>query len=343
MPFCDDVFRIQEMVKGSLVRQISGCFTTETTVQMLTGKHSSLLEEHGIGYTRWIDKCKDPSKIHGPIEFRDKDALPEWLWIENTLPFILQQKKGYQFEALNPLVLCGVFGYLRFPDLYKRVIIPESDIEKQGEYIRRIQLKREDVFHLISYNHFHDACDLSSDFENLKKKGEEVGQYMLDIFKYWDFSEPDSLFWIHSDHGQWRFPWLGGYPLPHNFITWAIIKDNTNNSLIPKLKVISAQDFFSVILSKFGLMNCSLNTNRIYITEDGRCNIDPKKSTTAMACKFDGEFFDYLIYHEPDNDFLQRRLLYFDNKKNFVQNSEKDKDFDSDLVNALKQNFDWVK
>lgn len=347
MPFCSDVLRIQDKVNGHLVRQVSGCFTTETMVQMLTGKHSSLLQKHGIGYTTWMDYVKDMSKAVGRIEDRPMDGVTDWPWIKESIPLLLR-KKGFKCTAKNPSILCGLFGFIRYPDFYKRITL--SGRTKEIEYTEQIQSeKNENILHFISYSHFHSACDNSGSKIQMEKAHQQAGKNILDLFSYYDFSEPDTLFWIYSDHGPWRHPDFGGYPKPINFFTWAIIKDNTELPVVPKLKVISAKDFFQVILSKFDntLVPFTQDKNKIYITEDGRLNINPKKSTTAIACKFlDWESviptaMRYLIYHKPDNRFLQKDIGLDEN--GFVlSESEKMKE-DEELMDALLSNFNWIK
>ncbi len=342
VPFCPEILLIQQIVDGHFARQVSGSCSLETACQMLTGRHSSLLEPHGMGHTLWMDKCKDISKAVGRVESRPAEALPDWSWINETLPLILS-KKGYKCEALNPFVLSGCFGFCKYPEFYRHRSILIERIEEHKDYIQGIQAKQNNMLYMINYGVGHDAVDTSSSFEDMKCKMQEVCKTIINILKYWDFSESNSLFWIYSDHGPWRWPVLGAYPEHRNFITWAVIRDNSNKTIEIKSKVISAKDFFSLVISKFNSYFDIIDKNRIYITEDGRYVIDAKKSTTAITCKFENDIFTYLTYHEIENKFLQKTLIYSNDTKDFLMLSKSETDLDAHLVEALIKNFSWVK
>jgi len=82
MPFCPEVLAIQKLVNGHFARQISGSCSLETACQMLTGKHSSQLEEHGMGHTLWQERVADLSKSVGPVDTWPEEGTPKWDWIE---------------------------------------------------------------------------------------------------------------------------------------------------------------------------------------------------------------------------------------------------------------------
>ena len=347
MPFCSEVLQMQKLIKGSLTRQVSGCFTTETVVQMLTGKYSSLLHSHGIGYNTWTEQVQDLSiALYVPIDIRPDEGLPNWSWLKQSIPCLLA-KKEFKVKAKDPGVLCGVLGFLRYPEFYQRSLISLFKSNETGdiEYIKQIQNDDDKkVLHFINYAHYHRACDSSSNLEEMHNAQKQAGEDVLKILSAYDFTEPDSLFWIYSDHGPWRFPEFGGYPKPLNFFTWSIIKDNTKNPISPTLPVSSAQDFYQAVLSKFdnNLKPFPQDKDRIYITEDGRMSINSLRSTTAMACKF-CKWVDnmpllmkQIIYHEPDNKFVQNNIV-FDEVENYETVEPED-----DLKNSLRSSFDWV-
>lgn len=342
MPFCKKILSINDMVKGHFLRQIGGAASLETACQMLTGKHSSLLEPHGMGHVLWQDKVKDLSKSVGPLLSRPMEAYPDWSWIEETLPLLLYEK-GYKTEALNPFVLSGCFGFMKYPELYRHIEIPVHNYEANYDYINKIQSGQEDMLYFINYGLAHVAVDTSSSLEDMNKKLEDDLDIILKVLQGWDFSESNALFWFYSDHGPWRWPYLGAFPEPRNFVTWVVLKDNVNVSITPELKLISATDFYSTMLSKFGIMNSTINKNRIYCTEDCRHALDCKKSTTAMACVFRNNQLRYLTYNEIDNRFLQRECSYIEDIYDFSPYTEKETDFDEELLTALRMNFGWVK
>ena len=328
LPFRSEVFRMRDLVNGKLVRQIGGCFTIETMAQMLVGKNSSQLKPHGIGYTSWMDECKDITKAVGPIQNRDIDGIPDWSWLKDTVPFVLKLK----LEAVNPPTLCGCFGYIRHKEMYSRVILP-NNIGAHHEYIKKIQASSDDKMYVINYGQAHDACELSVDKNDLERRQHVATDYLLSVLKLWNFNEPDALFWIFSDHGHWRLPELGGYPYDHNFITWAIVKDNRVENVPLMQNFISAKDFYSYTVDG------QWPVRDFYFTEDGRMNINSKRSTTAIVCKVSGDSVKVAIYHEPDNKFIQRNYRCFDYELSFVSETE----VEEDLVEKLKSNFEWVK
>jgi len=326
LPFRSEVFQIRDKVSGHLVRQIGGCATVETMTQMLTGKHSSELKSHGIGYTSWMDACEDVTKAVGPMP-RPMCALPDWSWLKYTVPFQL----NYRFEAMNPPTLCGCFGYQRYPDIYTRVDVP-YDIVSQQKYINEIQASKENGFYVLNYEHAHEACERSSDKVDLDNRQKEACEYFLKTLELWNFNEPDALFWVFSDHGHWRSPELGGYPLEHNFVTWVVIKDNRRAKVLSMSNFIAATDFYEYVLFN------NWPTHEFFVTEDCRLNIDTKNSTTAIVCKYINPVFKYVIYHEPDKKYVQKNYSCFDYTLTFMYESE----VEESLVEQLRLNFDWV-
>lgn len=321
------VSEFADLINGTLLRQIGGCYTTETKIQILSGKHSSALESHGCGYQLWMKKSKNTD----PLELRPVKDLPAWDWMENTLPFQLA-KYGFVTKATNAPVLSYVLGLLKYPEIYSHTYISKTIVLKEEEiaYAEQAQKENGNILYFIEHYHFHHACDDAPNPEVADAMSKKAWVDLLELMSYWDFNEPDTMFWIYSDHGPWRKPELGGYPLLQNFYTWAILKDNTKNPFVPKLKVIGASDVPKIILSKFDGEFVE-DKNRIYITEDARMNINPIKSTTAIACKVVDSTLRYLTYHEPDNKFVQRI------------GSDITEDIDEELLNALKENFQWVK
>jgi hypothetical protein len=342
MPFYNKILSVNDIVQGQFARQIGGCASLETACQMLSGKHSSLLEPHGMGRILWQDKVKDLSKSTGPLLDRPKEAFPEWNWIEETLPLILF-KKGYKCEALNPFVISGCFGYMRYPEFYRHIEIPVSNYEANCDYVNRIQSNQEDMLYFINYGSAHEAVDISSSLEDMNEKIDRGLEMILKILRNWDFSEPDTLFWIYSDHGPWRWPYLGIYPEPRNFITWIVLKDNIYPSIRLKLKLVSATDFYSTVLSKFGMIEKTINENRIYFTEDGRDYVSCKENSTAIACELKNNNLNYLMYNEARNEFFQRSCSFFEKGYKLSSYVEIKENFDEHLLSALRTNFGWIK
>ena len=176
---------------------------------------------------------------------------------------------------------------------------------------------------------------------------------MLDLIRAWDFNEPDSVFIFFADHGNFRLvdPWMSP---PHAWLTWALIKDNTQDKQITR-KLITIRDIYALLSDKIGLEYDKItrpelenifdpqNKQRIYFGEDGRSVVNPDHSTTATAIKVlewrdDGypKKFLQLSYHKPANRFMTFTFDTTDEKVEIL------KEFDSSLVRALVNRFDWV-
>jgi hypothetical protein len=193
-----------------------------------------------------------------------------------------------------------------------------------------------------------------------KKKGRVKEKLALErtkkIIKSWDFNEPNAIFWFFSDHGKWFYPHSFSHPLPENYLSWAVVKDNTKDPICPLSKFISAQDFFPTIMDK---ANCqsgdrcecvpvtnSQDKNRIYYVEDGRKDVNELISTTAMACKvikWNKERPKQILqvsYHEVDNSWVCMRS--FLDKKGFIKKTQKERIVNEELKKSVIKRFNWV-
>ena len=312
-PFCSEVFQMRDKIGGHLVRQIGGCYTAETILQMLAGKHSSKLIPNGIGYHKHL-------------------TTPSWPYaMEDTVPYILH-KRGFRFRVLNPSSLKNTLKYGHY-DWYEETKSGDDNFEFCRGYIQNLQTTKDDSLCMVGHEHFHRACESSNSAEMLNKKQRQAANDTLNLLNCWNFNEPDSLFWVFSDHGHHRLPELGGYPWAHNFVTWAIIKDNRIGAKPPTTKFIAATDFHSYILTK------DWPIHETYFTEDGRIAINAQDHTTAIACKFIDNIFICTIYHKPDKKFIQRNYSYLNYKLIPISNAL----IDENLIEKLKSDFDWIK
>ena len=354
MPFCHEVLKMAKIMDGTLLRQVSGCFTTTTLIQMFTGKQPSDLEPQGVGYCLWHSKM-------------DADGMVNWSWVKKNIQFYLIDK-GFKFWSRNNGDVLRSLGFKSFPQFqddssvldtvyvgdkpHPKVIADDMlgsgvgykklrDVE--FDYIDWMQKPTEENrFYFPSYNHFHSVCECG--FKENHRQA--AGEHLLELVRHFDFTEPDSLFWFFSDHGMWHG--LGGYPLPKHYYTWAIVKDNSKNPISFPSKVISAQDFSPLIRTKFGDSSpTSFSKDMIFFTEDGRREYDRNNSTTAVACRFENWVGDYpleissTVYHKPDNRFRQRKIKL--SKDGLDINDVEDiSTVDEQLKKALVSKFVWV-
>jgi len=355
MPFCSEVQEILKITGGTLARQVSGCFTNESLIQMFTGKLTSDLEPNGIGYRLTWNRF-------------GRYQISIWSWMKEFIQFYLRDK-GFNFVSRNHKeIVSTVLGFGNYPEFYTDTSVDRLDMadpslkqllcnnnegkkfeQEEFDYIDKIQQPSDkNIFHLISYTHYHSA--VHSDIHRQKSKQLAAGNRVLELLKHWDFSEPDALFWIFSDHGSWFNPRVDAYPHPQHFYSWVIVKDNSKNSINLVSKVIDIKDFTSYMKLKFDfipLPEIFASKKRIYLTEDGRMAIDEEHMTTAIACCFEKwkkdfpQQMNYVIYHKPDNCFIQRKAIFDENS--FITKVETLSNvIDDSLVNALIQKFDWI-
>lgn len=354
MPFCSEVLKMAEIMNGTLVRQVSGCFTLSTLIQMFTGKQPSDHEPQGVGYTLWQTKVNEKNQV-------------VWPWIREFIQFYLL-KKGFEFKGRNHGGVLHVLGLETFPEFRNNSSALDTIIDvRDGAWIteaaanamlgsgeRALKYKdiefsyidecqkptKKNIFYFISYNHYHNVCQ----WFGRELKG---GPPVIELVKHFDFSEPDSLFWFFSDHGCWARPSLKRYPRPQHFYTWAIVRDNSKNPISFSSKIISAEDFTPMILAKFGDGSVPSSKNRIFFTEDGRQEHDPNSSTTAIACRFNEQptgfssKMSYLTYHLSNDHFLQKSAEF--DEIGMLKREEKISKIDENLKEALVQRFKWVK
>lgn len=346
MPFCQEVLQMQNQVNGTLLRQVSGAYTLSSLIQMFTGKLSSAYEPQGVGYCLWKTKC-------------GKDGISQWSWMNDYVQFYLHDK-GFDCIERNQGVIMGeVLGFSKYPQLYSERTTPWDQhdnksykfLVEQGKewiesrddefkWIDKAKKAKGDIFYFINYSHFHATVAL---VESKHKNNHKIaGENVLELLSHYDFNEPDSLFWIFSDHGPWYHPTMDKFPLPEHFYTWVIVKDNTKKPLTFPNKIISIQDFPMFIRSKFGHPIQQFPKDRIFLTEDGRQNIQNKVMTTAIACQFPKpNKMDCLLYHKPANTYLQRESVFEKSGLVITTKPQLSESFDI-LMNALKKNFDWI-
>jgi len=349
LPFCQEVLQIQNLVSGALLRQVGGVFTTSSLIQMFTGKLSSDYEPQGVGYHLFKKK-------------RDKNGVPNWTWMNEYIQFYLHDKGFDCIERNQGMIMDECLGFSKYPNLYSERTTPwdqhdnksykylreqgkewEESRDDEFRWIDKTKEAKGNIFYFINYSHFHSVI---STVESKHKKYHKIaGENVLEILGHYDFNEPDSLFWIFSDHGAWHHPHLGKFPLPEHFYTWAIVKDNTKEPLTFPNKIISMQDFPMFIRSKFGSPIQQFPKDRIFLTEDGRQAVRREVMTTAIACQFpEPNKMDCLLYHICLNRYLLRESVFEKGGlviETKVKSPKSSKSFGI-LRKALRENFDWV-
>ena len=324
------------------LNQITNCFTTTSVISLLTGKMPSDLIPGGIAYTTHYDY-----KINGEREV-------QYPW-KNELLLKKLSDKGYSVYMHNAswfyLTVCrdsyihkstsldiGVLGADEFKAteeftkiLLKDPIEGNRFYSRNKEFIQSAQVESgmDEVF-FIKNHQYHQALATKGDLNNA------VERIKVNL-DYIDFDAPDSLFYIFSDHHNFlEIDKLCKCP---SFLTTGFIKDNTNkdSGFFPYINISDMYDY--IMHNK---MWHEPDTNRTYFSEDARVHIDPKKSTTAVACKFidwDKEKARKLLqvsYFRPENKYYG--FLY-----DLMLGKLIECPVDSSLQQNLKERFEWVK
>jgi glycosyltransferase involved in cell wall biosynthesis len=358
MPLLEEVVSVAGSKGAEILRQVNGCFTTTSCVEMLTGKLPSDLEDNGIGYELCL-KYRD-NGMHWPWEgelivskFLDKGcqvSLHNGEWFSGVMctnPAFtrttsfpggpeIEQQKTWADEAIVKMMLGDG---------------PKTDEFYRDEirHIHRMQSEKleRNTFYFVKYDQFHAAMVRSS-------RKEIATERLVELMKQWDFKEPDAIFWFFSDHGDWNT--MGEHPDPNHYLSWVMFRDNTVDPIEVRSKFISARDFFPTVMSKFGYdygpipdvqsIQQAQNPDRIYYTEDGRQRFDPLNSTTAIACRFvnwneskPGALLQ-VSYFKPRGEF--RCLLTHLDTDGFAKNVVRLDKVDEHLKQVLIDRFRWV-
>ncbi len=314
--------------------QISNYFTTTSAISLLTGKLPSDLEKGGIGY-----------HTHFNYKVNNKTEYP---WKERLLTHDLHKKGwGIHFHNANWFYLticddnfiqkttsmpCSVEKEEEFratKDYDKILLDGNSDYySKEKEFIQKIQNEKTDKnqFYFIKNNQYHESL--------VRKTNKEEALELIEKWMgYWDFEEENAIFWFFSDHHD--FTKIDKLCKAPSMLTWATLKWNFSKKLNIKKNYIHIKDF-----SQFKFEGKE-DRNRIYFTEDARCEENTQVSTTAVACKF----IDWA--HNKAKRLLQV-TYYFpeDQYYGFIYNLDTKKlepcIIKSELKEALKRRFKWI-
>ncbi len=147
----------------------------------------------------------------------------------------------------------------------------------------------------IVYHDMHSAALHEGD-------GDRVVAYrsLLQRLRAWNFDEPDSLFWVWSDHGDYGELHIDGRLRPPNWLTWAMMKDNTCEPSLARRRVMSITDVRPTLLSRCAPdtlptpsttgggrpLDEPIDEDRIYLVEDSRLACDSERCDACAAVMF---------------------------------------------------------
>ena len=331
------------------ITQISNCSTLPSLLSLFTGKLPSDLIDRGIGYHSWKKYQKmDGSGIlwpfHNEFMFKDlyendwdvelhfPDGRDWWCWLELISDPKVQITSVESHDIEEDILYCLDGDIVR------------DHFKKEKEYIQSIQTSQiNNKFHFVRYGYYHIALCAPKKYKNSNIESITIDQHM-DLLNSWDFDEPDSLFWVFQDHGNWKS--VTHKAEPSSFYTWAKVKDNTQQPLSIESKYISICDFVSIVLKKAGIekgdsvLDNPVDKNRIYYVDDSRAADNLYRTTTYIACKFIdwvGEQSSKLLSISYNNTKgLYYSFIYDIKKKEYTELEQIDESLKQSLIQRFK-------
>lgn len=348
----------------------SGAFTTTTITSMISGCLGSEIIPGGIGYNssysseffKWrpdhciVDRLRQSHidiRIHNHVpwfsrilagkELTDKEKTMHYrdhLVNDENIeihPFgVIQTDNNLIYSSTNPEITLNTFIKWNFPDLKDKFYSNEK------EYIKYIQSKTFSGLFLTDLCHWHEyvyyrSGQIKSNYEIIK---EDALSDSINWLGYWDFDEPNSIFYVFADHSHR----VNSYLDPPSYMTWVYYKDNVSGSKINP--IISSNDFYLLSEKIFKLDPIpksiwtsdpfgSYDPNRIYAVEDGRANSVIKTTANAFGrcCQFNNLFISmikltdstnypsgiYLILTTLNNKNTYTVYRFDDFKKNYIE------------------------
>jgi len=315
----------------------------------LTGKLPSDLNAGGVGsYTTsrdavskkeqpWADDVIFSKRKDWDVYYRNATYVYYLLYGDERIkqlsayPGGVEAEKASGWDGIHHIMLGSSEETKRFYQREKQFI---SDAQSSDG-------SQKNEMYFVLYHQVHSAISASRNIGAACDRIEE-------LLSCWDFSEPDSLFIVFSDHGDFRRinEWS---TTRDSWLTWAMIKDNSNYNATSRIKksMISISDLHDLISEKMGLNTTGIllqpqDKERIYFMEDARTHIDKFKSTTASAIKVTAWNEDspiecvQVIYYKPERRF---RMLHH----NLCNSSISEYNFvDDKIMSALVNRFDWI-
>lgn len=319
------------------LNQITNCFTTTSVVSLLTGKLPSDLVKHGIAYHTHYNY-----KVNGRIDYPWKEQLlfkrlgklgftshihnASWFYlticdddyIRKTTSLDEGLDKADEFKATD-----------EFTDILLKQSTSNSFYRFNKKFIKSAQEAKGKHCFFIKNHQYHQAIAAKVD----KRIALDRIKINLD---YFDFNEPDALFYIFSDHHN--FTEIDQLCRCPSFLTNAYIKDNRKYSKsFPKCIHIS--DMFYYIMYIF---NPPTHKDRVFFSEDARSFINLQCSSTAIASKFidwdsnEPKRLLQVSYFKPDD-------MFYGFTYTLATGELEEVTADKDLQESLIRRFEWVR
>ena len=290
--------------KGAhVLHQVTQCYTNASVYSLLTGCQLSDLEDHGTGYYGGM-------RYHQP--FVDDEGVTRqgvvWPWREKNLLRVLQHE-GWDVHVHNGsretwwdpfidydprITHTSTMDAGGFDTPHALDIVMRRDpawIAQETEAIRRFQAARPErpTFYVVTYHDMHSAA--------LRETGRDIAHRSLqERLRAWDWDEPDTVFWVWADHGDYGEYRIDGRLRAPNWLAWAMLKDNTAAPIQPGRRLISIRDVRPTLLARFAPARLEptdaspitepLDPDRIYVIEDSRWVSDSVRCDATAAALF---------------------------------------------------------
>ena len=348
---------------STMTSLISGCLGSEiipsdnNSINTLTGlvnSHKSC--EGGIGYNtiyhekflEWrksgyciIDRV-DNIIIHNHVpwmshaicgkEIKNKDKIKHYRDInyENEKIEIydfgvIQNEGKIKYSSTNPEMTLNTF--LKWSTLELKTKFYQNE-KKYINYTQNIYfngLLWTDLCHWHEHVYYPQGIN-KNESEAITK--EDALNDTIEWLKFWDFNEPNSVFFIYADHSHRVQPYLD----PPGYLTWLYFKDNTERNI--KLNTtISSTDFYHLTEYIFDLNYIERskwsiypflteNKHRIFACEDGRASgMNLTEATTFLRCKEFESFWISISKVKPNtliNEGLYIIIAHIKNKYTYT-------------------------
>ena len=290
-----------------LTQICGGMFTTTTLLSMFTGRLPSDIVPGGVGYLshqeeRYFDWMKKRD-----INLLDllKQASFE-VRLHHHLDYLLRMLCGFRGEdpvsEFDAMLAHGDdrFSHVRLsgwdPQGAKLDVFEEyGDADKcatfysnEAAYIRDLQAERceGNMFFLTQQQDWHDSW-----YRRDKRALPGARARTEEWLSQWDFTEPDAVFWVFSDHGYQ----VANEVTPKDSLAWVLFRDNTTKPMRPARSLISSLDFYATMLHKAGLDRYGISApdsisvhlpatpTRIFLGEDSRVKVEPRFCCSAVV------------------------------------------------------------
>jgi hypothetical protein len=367
-PYAPEIDKFTEDNGLSFLLQISHSHTCPTMFSMLMGENPLDRMPRGYGFDGYLDsdnfcKCRnDPS-----VSLIDILKREQFIFHNNN-------RIGFCCRDFLALSCCGIsmppgiealksgdyyIDQVQNIDRYNHVRLTESNPESNDSFsgfgnpelckqwydnevvkIKDIRKSSDNILYVHQSHHWGATHEVGWTQPTVSR--EHAIKHTLSWLENWDFNEPDTIFWIFSDHGITSSPDIN----PNSYLSWVLVKDNTADPMNINRSIIHPTDFYATVLKKItgcpgsgrGLaLDENIDLNRVYYSEDARKFVNPYYTTSSSKIKVNSISEDGLpdsmmqaTYFKPNQSL---KLLEYQFKKKDLANNH-------NMIGKIYKNID---